>query len=71
MEVTDERVKDSQKAKELVKKSKKKAEEKGKSISKVIADAGYDTHELFRYLGEEGIEPAVAMSKNSVRVFLT
>ncbi len=48
MEVTDERVKDSQKAKELVKKSKKKAEERGKDISKVIADAGYDTHELFR-----------------------
>ncbi len=65
MEVTDERVKDLKKAKELVQKSKKKAEEKGKSISKVIADAGYDTHELFRYLGDEGIEPAVLVRKNA------
>ncbi len=46
VEVTDERVKDSQKAKELVQKSKKKAEEKGKSISKVIADAGSTCQEF-------------------------
>jgi hypothetical protein len=65
VEVTDERVKDLQKAKELVQESKKKAEEKGKSISKVIADAGYDTHELFRYLGDEGIEPAVLVRKDA------
>ncbi len=65
VEVTDERVKDLKKAKELVQKSKKKAEEKGKGISKVIADAGYDTHELFRYLGDEGIEPAVLVRKDA------
>ncbi|RMH04974.1 MAG: IS4/IS5 family transposase, partial [Aquificota bacterium] len=29
------------------------------------ADAGYDTHELFRYLGEEGIEPAVLVRKDA------
>nr|WP_121011984.1 IS5 family transposase [Hydrogenivirga caldilitoris] len=65
MKVTDERVHDSQKAKELIEKSKKKAEGKGKRVSKVIADAGYDTHEFFRYLGEEGIEPAVLVRKGA------
>jgi len=65
IEVTDERVHDSGKGKELVEKAKKKVEEKGKKLSKVIADAGYDTHEFFRYLGEEGIEAAVLVRKGA------
>lgn len=65
MEVTDERVHDSQKGKELLQRAKKEGEDKGKKISKVIADAGYDTHEFFRYLGEEGIEPAVLVRKDA------
>jgi len=65
LEVTDERVHDSQKGKELVEKSKKRAEERGKRISKVIADAGYDSHEFFRYLGKEGIEAAVLVRKGA------
>ena len=65
LEVTDERTADCKKAKELVEKAKKKAEKEGKGIKKVIADAGYDTHEFFRYLGEEGIEPAVLVRKGA------
>lgn len=65
LEVTDERVHDSQKGKELLQRAKKEGEDKGKKISKVIADAGYDTHEFFRYLGEEGIEAGVLVRKDA------
>ena len=63
LEVTDERTRDCQKAKRLVEGAKKKA--KGKRVSKVIADAGYDSHEFFRYLGKEGIEPAILVRKGA------
>ena len=65
LEVTDERTPDCKKAKELVEGAKEKAEGKGKKIKKVIADAGYDTHEFFRYLGKEGIEPAVLVRRGA------
>jgi len=40
IEITDERVHDSQKVQELVKGAKKEAKEKGKKVSKVIGQAG-------------------------------
>jgi len=33
----------------------------------VIADAGYDTHEFFRYLGEKRIEPAILVRRGAKR----
>ena len=34
-------------------------------MKKVIADAGYDTHEFFQYLREKRIEPAVLVRKGA------
>ncbi len=65
LEVTDERTPDCKKAIELVEGVKGKAEKKGRRIKKVIANAGYDTHEFFRYLGERKIEPAVLVRKEA------
>jgi len=65
LEVTDERTPDCKKAVKLVEGAKGKAEKEGKRVKKVIADAGYDTHDFFRYLGEEGIEPAVMVRKGA------
>ena len=65
LEVTDERTPDCKKAIELVEGVKEKAEKKGKKVKKVIADAGYDTHNFFRYLGKEKIEPAVLVRRGA------
>ncbi len=65
IQVTDERVGDSQKSEELVERAKRKAEEEGKKISKVLADKGYDTHRFFRYMHEEGIEAGVLVRKDA------
>jgi len=45
IEVTDKKVHDSQRSRELVEDAKKEARKKDKRVSKVIADKGYDTHE--------------------------
>jgi len=63
LEVTDESVHDSRNAKRLVERVKNKA--KGKRISKVIADGGYDSHEFFKYLGKEGIGAVVLVRKGA------
>jgi hypothetical protein len=55
IEITDERVHDSQKANELVESVKREAKEKGKEVSKVIGDGAYDAHRFFRYLHNNGI----------------
>ncbi|EDP75758.1 IS5-like element ISHysp1 family transposase [Hydrogenivirga sp. 128-5-R1-1] len=65
IEVTDERVHDSQKAKKLVEGAKREAKDKGKKVSKVVADSGYDTHEFFRYLHDEGICAGVLVRKGA------
>ena len=65
VEVTDERVHDSQKAQRLVERAKKEAESRGKRVSKVIADGGYDTHEFFRYLHEEGITAGILVRRGA------
>jgi len=65
LEVTDERTPDCKKAIELVECVKERAEKKGKKVKKVIADAGYDTHEFFQYLREKRIEPAVLVRKGA------
>lgn len=65
LDVTDERVHNSQKSVELVERSRKMAEGEGRSISKVIVDAGYDTHEFFKYLGAHGIEPVVMVRSSA------
>ncbi len=65
IEVTDERVHDSQKAKKLVEGAKEKAKSKGKKVSKVVADSGYDTHEFFRYLYDESICAGVLVRRGA------
>ena len=65
LEVTDERTPDCKKAVELVEGVKERAEKKGKKVKKVIADAGYDTHDFFRYLGKERIEPAILVRRGA------
>ncbi len=63
--MTDERVHDSQKAQGLVERAKKEAESRGKRVSKVIADGGYDTHEFFRYLHKEGITAGILVRRGA------
>ena len=65
LEVTDERTPNCKKAVELMEGVKEKVEKMGKRIKKVIADAGYDTHEFFRCLGEKRIEPAVLVRRGA------
>ncbi|MCX7735042.1 MAG: hypothetical protein N2254_09860 [bacterium] len=36
-----------------------KAEVEGSIVKEVIADTGYDTHEIFRYLGGKGIKAVI------------
>ena len=67
LEVTDERTPDCKKVVKLVGGAKGKAEKKRKRVKKVIADAGYNIHDFFRYLGEEGIEPAVMVRSEDKR----
>ena len=50
-ELTDEKTPDCKKAVKLVEGAKRKAEKEGKRVKKVIADAGYDTHDFFSILG--------------------
>ncbi len=65
IDVTDERVHDSQKAKKLVEGAKREARDRGKKVSKVVADSGYDTHEFFRYLHDEGISAWVLVRRGA------
>jgi len=65
LEVRDERTSDCKKAIELMEGVKETAEKTGKGIKKVIADAGYDIHDFFRYLEKEKIEPAVLVRRGA------
>ena len=67
IEITDEKVSDSQVGIELVKDSYRALQEQGKRIVKVLADKGYDTYEMFERLKQMGIEPAI-MIRNNARV---
>jgi transposase len=65
IEITDERVHDSQKAEELVEGAKREAKKEGKEVSKVIGDRGYNSHSFFRYLHNEGICAGILVRKGS------
>ncbi|MEM5813193.1 MAG: IS5 family transposase [Candidatus Aenigmatarchaeota archaeon] len=65
VEADDERTHDSQKAEELVETARQKAKEKCKRVEKVIADRGYDTHRIFRYMHERGIEPCILLRSSA------
>jgi len=65
IEITDERIHDSQKAKELVESVKREAEEKGKELREVIGDGAYDSHSFFSYLHNEGIRAGILVRKGS------
>ncbi|MCX7989658.1 MAG: hypothetical protein N2648_03335 [Aquificaceae bacterium] len=49
----------SQCAIELVENSMEKAEAEGSIVREVIANTGYDAHEIFRYLGGKGIKAVI------------
>ena len=63
MKVTDEHVHDSKALPELVDnviKSDKKI-----TIGKLFADGAYEGNDIFRYLGDNGIQPCIKVRKNS------
>lgn len=60
MQVTSEEVHDSRMLKKLV-----KSVSENNDIKRVIADAAYDSKKVFRYLSDNGIEPAIKVKKNS------
>ena len=65
IEVTNEKVHDSQKAIQLLEGVRVVGESRGLKVKKLIADSGYDTHALFRYMHANGIEPCVKVRSNA------
>ncbi|MEN3028170.1 MAG: transposase, partial [Aquificaceae bacterium] len=63
MKVTDNRTHDSQCATGLIERARKKAEAVGCKVKKVIADTGYNTHQIFRYSGKRGIKPVIKVRR--------
>ncbi|MCS7170875.1 MAG: transposase, partial [Aquificaceae bacterium] len=66
MKVTDNRTHDSQCAIGLLENSMEKTEALGGKVKEVIADTGYDIHEIFRYLGRKGIKPVIKVREGVV-----
>ena len=60
MEVSDEKVHDGEKLKFLVSKAKERVK-----VKKVLGDGGYDSHENFNFLAEEGIEAGIKVRSDS------
>jgi len=63
MKVTDEHVHDSKALPELVDEAIKS--DKKITIGKLFADGAYDGNDIFRYLGDNGIQPCIKVRKNS------
>ena len=63
MKVTDEHVHDSKALTELVDEAIKS--DKSITLGKLIADGAYDDNEIFRYLGDNGIQPCIKVRKNA------
>ena len=61
MKVTDEHVHDSKALPELVENIIKS----NKIIGKLFGDGAYDGNDIFRYLGDNGIQPCIKVRKNS------
>jgi transposase len=64
-EVTDERGQDSKEGLKMLKELYEKTKRSNKRIRKVIADAGYDTHEIFNYLSERCISAVIKLRRNA------
>lgn len=60
LEVTSEEVHDGKVLKKLVKNASE-----NNDVSRVLADGAYDSKENFRYLGDNNIEAAIRVKKNS------
>ncbi len=60
LEVTDERTDDGEKLAPLVRKARRKAR-----VNKVLGDGGYDSHDNFKFLASEGIEPGIKVREDS------
>ncbi len=65
MKVTDEHVHDSKSLPELVDGVIKSNSITAAEIGKLIADGAYDSNDIFRYLGDNGILPCIKVRKNS------
>jgi hypothetical protein len=66
--VTDERGQDCKEGLEMLKELCEKTKRSNKRIRKVIADAGYDTQEIFNYLSERCIEAVIKLRRNLSRI---
>ena len=66
MKVTDEHVHDSKALPELVDETIKSDNMLlAATIGKLFADGAYDNNDIFRYLGDNGIQPCIKVRKNS------
>jgi hypothetical protein len=63
--VTDERGQDCKEGLKMLKELYEKTKRSKKRIRKVIADAGYDTHEIFNYLSERYISAVIKLRRNA------
>jgi hypothetical protein len=67
-EVTDERGQDCKEGLKMLNELYEKTKRSNKRIRKVIADAGYDTHEIFNYLSERCISAVIKLRRNLSRI---
>ena len=66
MKVTDEHVHDSKALPELVENIiKSDSMTATAAIGKLFADGAYDNNDIFRYLGDNGIQPCIKVRKNA------
>ena len=63
--VTDERGQDCKEGLEMLKELYENTKRSNKRIRKVIADAGYDTYEIFNYLSERCISAVIKLRRNA------
>jgi len=66
--VTDERGQDCKEGLEMLKELYENTKRSKKRIREVIADAGYDTHEIFNYLSERYISAVIKLRRNLSRI---
>lgn len=63
VKITGQRTHNSQVAISFLDKAVVKAQDMGCKVEKVIADAGHDTLETFKYLGQRGVEAVIKVRK--------
>ncbi len=63
LEVSEDKTDDGEMLKPLVKKAKRKVK-----VQRVLGDGGYDSHESFKFLADEGLEAGIKVREDKTAV---